>query len=115
MTALRRKLRGEFATMPGSLTRAFRAWTRCREHRYSGQRVDKCRRASLPSDRHVALYSCAIHLAAQMIRRAGREVHQRAVVPEHHVVLGPHVTVQMLRPHAVRENFFEQLLALVFG
>src|SRR5450830_531109 len=66
-------------------------------------------------ERQVAFDRSAIQLAAQMRSRAGRQMHQRAVIPEHHVMRRPAVPIHMLRLDTVCEQFAEQQAALVVG
>src|SRR4051812_48595861 len=69
---------------------------------------------SVDSVREVADHGRAIELPAQVIGRAGGEMHQRSVVPEHHVVRLPAVAVDELGLHAVREKLGKQCVALGF-
>src|SRR4051812_5000201 len=67
------------------------------------------------SEREVALDGGAIELAAQVVRRAGRQVKDGPVVPEHHVVRPPWVAVGELGAGAVREQLLQQVAAFVIG
>src|SRR3954471_19330043 len=69
----------------------------------------------LASEREVALDGGAIEPAAQVLGGAGRQVHHRAVVPEHHVVRLPLVAVEEFRADAEREQFVQYGAALVLG
>ena len=50
----------------------------------------------------------AVELAALVGRTACRQVHQRTVIPEHHVVRLPLVAVHVLRPGTVVKQFGQQ-------
>src|SRR5438874_2236741 len=64
--------------------------------------------SGVESERRVAFDRGAVQLAALVVRGAGGQVHQRAVVPEHHVVRRPGVAVDVLGPCAVLEQFGQQ-------